>query len=83
MKKFLILTSLALIVSSSFASPGSSTQDVPNLDHARFNTEVAENYLRTPKTDLGGHRGKALAALATATQEINAAILFAKEHPGQ
>jgi hypothetical protein len=83
MKKILMLTLLALIVSSAIASPGSATQDVQNLDHARFNVAVAENFLKTPKTDLGGHRSKALAALATATEEINAAILFAKEHPGQ
>jgi len=83
MKNFFPLTLVALAVSTSFASSSSPTQDVPNLVHSRFNLEVAQNYLNMPKTDLGGHRAKALAALNTAINEINEAILFAKQHPGQ
>lgn len=84
MKNFLFLTIAIFGVTSTFAAPSSSPgQDVQNLDRSRFYVDNAENYLKLPKTDLGGHRTKALAALSTAINEINAAIVFAKQHPGE
>jgi hypothetical protein len=83
MKNFLPLTLLAFAVSTSFAASSSPTQDLSNLAHSLFNLQVAQNYLNVPKTDLGGHREKALAAINEAIAEVNSAILFAKAHPGQ
>jgi hypothetical protein len=83
MRNFFPLALLAFAVSTTFASSSSPTQDVPNLDHSLFNIQVAQNYLKMPKTDLGGHREKAIAALSTAINEVNAALLFAKQHPSQ
>jgi hypothetical protein len=80
MKVWMTLTAFLFIATSAVAD---MDKDITTLDHAKFNTEVAENMVKTTKSALGGHREKAIEAIAAAVKEIDDAILYAKQHPGQ